>query len=217
MGYQGIGGRNGGPYVMSLERDPRAIQIAVAHLKVMAENGVSEQGAEAACALRADGMDLPVVDDDIVTMTYNDVAGCEVVRVTDALATLEAMVAGTGDFQPAPFDMVFVDADKTRLLEYTEALINNDRILKRGGLIIVDNVLWKGLVLEASSGEFTPDPQDDDHDSDDGNADGASRRGRRARKLATKMHKFNREIVKDDRVEVMLLPMRDGLSVIRKR
>lgn len=217
MGYQGIGGRNGGPYVMSLERDPRAIQIAVAHLKVMAENGVSEQGAEAACALRADGMDLPVVDDDIVTMTYNDVAGCEVVRVTDALATLEAMVAGTGDLQPAPFDMVFVDADKTRLLEYTEALINNDRILKKGGLIIVDNVLWKGLVLEASSGEFTPDPQDDDHDSDDSNADGASRRGRRARKLATKMHKFNREIVKDDRVEVMLLPMRDGLSVIRKR
>ena len=214
MGYDGVGGREGGPYVMSLERDPRAINIAVAHLQVMAENGVSEQGAEAACALRADGQDLPVIADDVVTMTYNDMAGCEVVRVTDALATMESMVQGTGVLQPAPFDMVFVDADKTRLLEYADALISNDRILKKGGLIVVDNVLWKGLVLEASTGEFT---QVRDDDSDDDSNDGAARKGRRARKLASKMHKFNSEIVKDSRVEVVVLPMRDGLSVVRKR
>lgn len=221
VGYSGVGGRDGGPFVMSLERDPRAINIAVAHLRVMAENGVSEQGAEAACALRVSGKDLPVVVEDSVTLAYNGIAGCEVIRVTDALATVEAMVAGTGELNPAPFDMVFVDADKTRLLEYAEALISNDRILKRGGLIVVDNVLWKGLVLEANTGEFTPDNDDNDSNSgsdDDGsNNDGAARRGRRARKLAMKMHKFNSAIVKDTRVEVVVLPMRDGLSVIRKR
>lgn len=220
-GYSGVGGRDGGPYVMSLERDPRAINIAVAHLRVMAEDGLSERGAEAACALRAGGNELQVVVDDIVTMTYNDIAGCEVIRVTDALATVEAMVAGSGELHPAPFDIVFVDADKTRLLEYAEALISNDRILKKGGLIVVDNVLWKGLVLEANTGEFTQDKGDDDSrsDSDDdgGKADGAASKGRRARKLAMKMHKFNSAIVKDSRVEVVVLPMRDGLSVIRKR
>ena len=40
------------------------------------------------------------------------------------------------------FDLVFVDADKTRLLEYVEACVINDSVLKKGGLIVVDNTLW---------------------------------------------------------------------------
>jgi predicted O-methyltransferase YrrM len=43
------------------------------------------------------------------------------------------------------------------------------------------------------------------------------RKNRRARKLANKMHRFNSEIVRDPRVEVLVLPIRDGLSVIRKK
>lgn len=75
---------------------------------------------------------------------------------------------------------------------------------------MVDNVLWKGLVLEASSGVFSS--------AADTPSDGQSelRKNRRARKLANQMHNFNSAIVQDDRVEVMLLPIRDGLSVIRK-
>jgi hypothetical protein len=46
------GNRNGGPYVMTMERDGRAIDVAVAHLKVLCEYGVGEEAAEAACALR---------------------------------------------------------------------------------------------------------------------------------------------------------------------
>jgi predicted O-methyltransferase YrrM len=128
--------------------------------------------------------------------------------VTDALATLEEMAAGQGTLRPAPFDIVFIDADKTRLLEYVDACVSSDLVLKEGGTIIVDNVLWKGLVLEASTGEFS---------SSDSESDDEAKKSRRARKLATKMHAFNSGIVKDDRVEVVVLPMRDGLSVIRKR
>lgn len=130
-------------------------------------------------------------------------------RVTDALAILEEMSKGRGTLQPAPFDIVFIDADKTRLLEYVEACVSSDLVLKKGGMIIVDNVLWKGLVLEASAtGEFS---------SSDSESECEAKKSRRARKLATKMHLFNSGIVKDDRVEVVVLPMRDGLSVIRKR
>jgi len=133
-----------------------------------------------------------------------------VIQVTDALATVEEMAQGKGELQPAPFDMVFVDADKTRLVEYVEALVSTDRLLKKGGLIVVDNVLWKGLVLEAGmnvSRQYEQEIKSDDE----------IRKTRRARQLANKMHRFNSEIVKDNRVEVLILPMRDGLSVIRKR
>ena len=54
MGVSG-GDRDGGPYVMTMERDGRAIDVAVAHLNIMCEDGVGEEAAEAACALRANG------------------------------------------------------------------------------------------------------------------------------------------------------------------
>ena len=151
---------------------------------------------------------VPSIEDEVISLSYNGVAGCEVVRVTDALATVEEMAQGKGTLKPAPFDLVFVDADKTRLLEYVDACVSSDRVLKKGGLIVVDNVLWKGLVLEASTGDFSSLHADSEDEE---------RKSRRARKLASKMHLFNKEIVKDERVEVVVLPMRDGLSVIRKR
>lgn len=151
---------------------------------------------------------VTIVEDETVSMTYKGVAGCEVVRVTDALASMEEMANGKGTLSPAPFDVVFVDADKTRLLEYVEACLTGDRVLKKGGMIVIDNVLWKGLVLEAATGDFS---KVDNERVDE------QRQSRRARKLATKMHLFNSEIVKDSRVEVVVLTVRDGLSVIRKR
>jgi caffeoyl-CoA O-methyltransferase len=113
----------------------------------------------------------------------------------------------------AAFDIVFVDADKTRLIDYVNALVGNDRVLKRGGLILVDNVLWKGLVLDAASGGGY-DSGGDDEPSEDGEM---LQRNRRARKLANKMHRFNSAVVRDERVEVLMMNIRDGLSLIRKR
>ena len=208
------GSRECGPYVLSLERDHRAFNLAAAHLKVMAEHGNGEAGAEAACALRVSGEHdfTENIDGDIVSVVYNNAAACDVLKVSDALASVEEMARGQSSSlpQPAPFDLVFVDADKTRLLEYVESCLDGEKILKKGGLVIVDNVLWKGLVLGAAG--TTPFLVDEE-----GAEEMELKKNRRARKLAAKMHKFNSAIVKDPRCEVLLLQVRDGLSMIRKK
>lgn len=140
---------------------------------------------------------------------YNNIAGCELRRVNDALATIEEMALHNPP--QAAYDIVFVDADKTRLYEYVNVLVSTDRVLKKGGLILVDNVLWKGLVLDASKGY---DFSDDESLSEDKEL---LRKNRRARKLSNKMHRFNSAVVKDDRVDVLMMNLRDGLSIIRKR
>mmetsp|Transcript_17800 Transcript_17800/g.35697 ORF Transcript_17800/g.35697 Transcript_17800/m.35697 type:complete len:989 (-) Transcript_17800:127-3093(-) len=207
----GIGGREGGPFVLSLERDRRALGIASAHIKAMSELGLDEDAAEEASKL-ADG---PIVDfeGDSVSFTYKGIAGCEFLRVNDALATVEEMASSQS--QLAPFDIAFVDADKTRLMDYVDALASNDRLLKKGGLIIVDNVLWKGLVLDANNNGY--DSSDETSPTGSNEEKALLKKNRRARKLAMKMHQFNSEVVRDERVEVVMMPIRDGLSLIRKR
>lgn len=82
-----------------------------------------------------------------------------------------------------PFDMAFIDADKVNYSNYYEAVLP---LIREGGLIAVDNVLWSGRVL---------DPQDE--------SDRA-------------IHQFNERVVKDPRVESVLLTVRDGLNCIIK-
>jgi len=86
-----------------------------------------------------------------------------------------------------PIDLVFIDADKKNYLSYYHLLIEK---LSTGGLIIADNVLW--------SGKITMPISDMDRET-----------------LA--LHEFNNFIQNDERVENMLLPIRDGLMVIRKK
>ena len=159
------------------------------------------------------------IDGDFVTYPYKNIATCELRQVNDALAAVEEMTLDESK-STKPFDIVFLDADKTRLMEYVEVLVSNDAILKKGGMFVVDNVLWKGLVLDASgSGNDTDD--DSSSPSDDQSLLKAERdllkKNRRSRKLANKMHRFNTAVVQDERVEVLLMPLRDGLSLIRKK
>lgn len=84
----------------------------------------------------------------------------------------------------APLDFCFIDADKTNYVNYYDAVLP---LLRAGGVIVVDNVLWSGRVLN---------PQD------------ASDRAIVA---------LNDKVAKDDRVDRVLLPIRDGIFVIRKR
>lgn len=85
------------------------------------------------------------------------------------------------------FDLVFLDADKRNYLSYYKQLIDN---LKSGAYILADNVLWSGKVVEPL------DPKDiDTHEI-----------------LA-----FNKYVQEDERVENILLPIRDGLMLIRKK
>lgn len=82
------------------------------------------------------------------------------------------------------FDLVYLDGDKLRYTYYYESALP---LLKSGGLIIADNVLWDGTVLN---------PQDH---------------------KAEAINEFNNIVASDDRVEQVLLPIRDGVNVIRKK
>ncbi len=83
-----------------------------------------------------------------------------------------------------PLDMAFIDADKENYWNYYEAILP---MIRQGGLIVVDNVLWSGRVLN---------PVD------------ASDKA---------IHRFNEKIKTDARVECVLLTVRDGIYCIRKR
>ena len=104
-------------------------------------------------------------------------------RLGPALATLDHLIA---DGEQGRFDFVFIDADKTNYANYYErALV----LLRPGGLIGVDNVLWYGRVIDESF---------DDPDT----------RAIRA---------FNEQIANDDRVWLSMLPVRDGLTLACKK
>lgn len=202
------GNRERGAFVMSLERDGRAIDIAASHLDVMTSVGLGHDGAEKAAGIRGEGPGIPVIESDSILFEYKN-AGCELIRVTDALAYVEAIASGIESENTRPFDIVFIDADKTRFLQYVEACLSSDRVLKTGGIMIVDNVLWKGIVLDVNNG--TVNISNDSSDAQE------VKKSRRARKLANAVHDFNSAIVNDSRVEVVMLNMRDGLSIIRKK
>jgi len=104
-------------------------------------------------------------------------------RIRPALETLDDLIA-TG--QGSRFDFAFIDADKHNYANYYErALV----LVRRGGLIAVDNVLWSGRVL---------DPKANDADT----------RAIRA---------FNEKLLTDDRVWLSMLPIRDGLTLACKK
>jgi predicted O-methyltransferase YrrM len=94
-------------------------------------------------------------------------------------ARLAAGEAGT-------YDLAFIDADKIGYTDYYEACLE---LLRPGGLILVDNVLWSGRVAE---------PSDNEDDT-----------------LA--LRAFNRRLHDDERVDLSMLPLADGLTLARKR
>jgi caffeoyl-CoA O-methyltransferase len=97
-------------------------------------------------------------------------------RLGPALETIAAL--------PGPFELAFIDADKPNYIRYWEAILPKTRA---GGVIVADNVLWSGRVL---------DPQDDN-----------------SRALAA----FNEHVRADARVEHVMIPIRDGVTVAVKR
>ena len=85
------------------------------------------------------------------------------------------------------YDLVFIDANKREYCQYYELVFD---YVKPGGYILADNVLWDGKVYS------TPLPQD------------AQTQG---------IYKFNEMVKKDPRVENVIIPLRDGLNLIRKK
>jgi caffeoyl-CoA O-methyltransferase len=101
-------------------------------------------------------------------------------RVAPALDTLVTLTP------TPPFDLAFIDADKPNYANYFDALFP---LMRPNGVILVDNVLWDGNVVQ---------PEVDDDNT----------RAIRA---------FNDKVAADDRVDTVMLPIADGLTLCRKR
>ncbi|USE37314.1 class I SAM-dependent methyltransferase [Endozoicomonas sp. SCSIO W0465] len=121
-----------------------------------------------------------------IAKTYWEKAGVsERIRLhlAPASETLDQLISkGEGN----QFDMAFIDADKTGYEAYYEQCL---QLIRPGGLILIDNVLWSGKVADKN-------PSDEDT-------------------LALKA--LNRKIYDDDRVDMMILPVSDGLTIAIKR
>lgn len=100
-------------------------------------------------------------------------------HIGDALNTLKTL--------SGPYDLAFIDANKREYPEYYELVLP---LVRPGGLIVADDVLWDGKVYETS-------PSGDSQTQN--------------------LIKFNNFVVADPRVEVVMLPLRDGISLIRKK
>lgn len=106
--------------------------------------------------------------------SYNDKINYILGDATETISTLNET-----------FDLVFIDADKKNNGRYYDLIFDS---IRPGGLIIVDNVLWSGKVLDNNPDKDT-------------------------KTITT----FNDKILADNRVEKLILPVRDGLFVIRKK
>lgn len=103
-------------------------------------------------------------------------------RIAPALDTLDMLIAeGRSD----GFDLAFIDADKTGYDAYYERCLV---LLRVGGLVVVDNVLWNGRVALPAEDEDT-----------------------------AALQAFNRKLLHDERIDLSLLPVGDGLTLARKR
>ncbi|TMB57806.1 MAG: methyltransferase domain-containing protein [Chloroflexi bacterium] len=103
-------------------------------------------------------------------------------RIAPAIDSLDALLAeGAG----GSYDFAFLDADKPTYPAYYERILE---LLRPGGLLAIDNVLWSGRVA---------DPAVDDEDT-------------------MTLRSLNEQIVGDDRVQLAMVPIGDGLSLVRK-
>lgn len=103
-------------------------------------------------------------------------------HVGDCKETLKRFAA-----EGRTYDVVYIDANKREYCEYYDLVFD---MVRSGGLILADNVLWDGKVCQ------NPLPQD---------------------KQTLGIAAFNDKVTADDRVESVILPLRDGLNIIRKK
>ena len=88
------------------------------------------------------------------------------------------------EFKDQKFDMIFIDADKMNYKKYYEKSLE---LIKKGGLIIIDNVLWHGEVVDEKNND----------------------------KFTMNIREFNKFILEDKRVEQLIFPLGDGMTVCR--
>jgi caffeoyl-CoA O-methyltransferase len=104
-------------------------------------------------------------------------------RLAPALETLKSLLAAGG---AGGFDFAFIDADKTQYDAYYEAIL---KLLRPGGLVTIDNVLWSGAVAD----------------------------GRKRDADTVALRALNEKLKTDKRISLSMLPIGDGLTLARKR
>jgi predicted O-methyltransferase YrrM len=104
-------------------------------------------------------------------------------RLAPALETLDGLLT---DGRAGTFDLAFIDADKTNYAGYVEGCL---RLVRSGGVIAIDNVLWSGRVID-------PDVVDEDTQA---------------------IRDLNAALATDERVDIVMLPIADGVTLLRVR
>jgi predicted O-methyltransferase YrrM len=104
-------------------------------------------------------------------------------RLAPALETLESLLADDG---AGTFDLAFIDAEKTNYRGYVEGAL---LLVRAGGLIAIDNVLWSGRVI---------DPAETDEDTQ-------------------AIRDLNADLATDERFDIAMLPIADGVTLLRVR
>ena len=142
-----------------------------------------------ATALPEDGLLITLdVSDEYtkIARRYFKKSGCDKKIKLVLGSALETIPVIIRDFGPESFDMAFIDADKENMIQYFELCLT---LVRRRGLILVDNVLWSGRVVDESDQSDTT-------------------------KAIRTFNEFSRH---DKRIDHCMLPMADGISILRKR
>jgi predicted O-methyltransferase YrrM len=105
-------------------------------------------------------------------------------HIAPAIETLDRLLA---DGEAGTFDFAFIDADKNNYAAYYDRCF---QLVRQGGLILVDNVLWYGKVADPAMNED---------------------------KRTQAIKHLNQQIYHDDRVQISLIPIGDGLTIARKK
>jgi predicted sulfurtransferase/predicted O-methyltransferase YrrM len=108
--------------------------------------------------------------------------------------------------QGKKFDLVFLDADKKEYITYFKTLIDTENpLVNHHSLIVIDNTLWKGLVLNEVKDLESFAPSGDEY--------GSSKM--RYQLIAKQMHELNTFLLHHPQLRTLLLPIRDGLTVVQ--
>ena len=182
---------------LSLMRSaPEQGQLMAMLIRLMGARRVLELGTYTGYATLWMALALPD-DGEIVTCDVSDawtsvggrfwseagVADKISLHLRPAIETLNILIA---DGQSESFDFVFIDADKEHYSAYYEASL---KLLRCGGLMVIDNVLWGGSVIDADNQEIS----------------------------TVAIRAFNRALECDSRVDINMLPVADGITLVMKK
>ena len=138
--------------------------------------------------LAADGRLITIEHNDELeeTIRRNIAASPLCARVRVIIGDAREIILGGSLSAEAPFDLVFIDADKREYLAYYDAVFP---LVREGGFILADNTLWDGHIIDPA------------YDRD---------------KQTVALRTFNQAVADDTRVSQVILPLRDGLTLIYK-